>query len=192
MKFGLLWNAANDPGGEILHTRTMAGESIRISGRQFLENADARSGAERVAAFHSLQDRGLIEPLSYGSGFFRVTGDGYRAADELEGFARWDTKSILLRARYQNAPDDEVTLPCKGIVAIPPRYSEDQIGADGSVQRSLKEPRTLLVEGIDSKLALAWNPTEVEFHDSANGQTQKFQVSGMQYHHRSLKLPIVV
>jgi hypothetical protein len=188
----LLWNAAKDPSGEILHTRTMDGESIRSNGRQFLENADARTGAEWVAAFRSLQDRGFIEPLSYGSDFFQVTGDGYRTADKLEGFARWDAKSIVLRARYMNAPDDEVTLACKGIIAIPPRYFEDQIGADRSVQRSLKEPRTLLVEEIGSKLALAWNPTEVEFLDSAGGQTQKFQVGVIEFlQPGSLKLPIV-
>jgi hypothetical protein len=189
----LLWNAAKDPSGEILHTRTFDGESIRTNGRQFLENADVRTGAEWVAAFRSLQDRGFIEPLSYGSDFFHVTGDGYRAADELEGFARWDAKSIVVRARHMKAPDDEVTFSCKGIIAIPARYFEDQIGADRSVQRSLKEPRTLLVEGIDSKPMLAWNPTEVEFLDSVSGQTQKFLVGGMEFIQRgSLKLPIVV
>jgi hypothetical protein len=188
----LLWNAAKDPNGEILHTRTLDGESIRTNGRQFLENADARTGAEWVAAFRSLQERGFIEPLSYGGDFFQVTDDGYRAADKLEGFARWDAKSVVLRARYMNAPDDEVTLTCKGIIAIPPRYFEDQIGADRSVQRSLKEPRTLLVEEMGSKLALAWNPTEVEFLDSASGQTQKFQVGGIEFLQPGrLKLPIV-
>jgi len=188
----LLWNAAKDPRGELLHTRTLDGESIRTNGRQFLENADARTGAEWVAAFRSLQDRGFIEPLSYGSDFFQVAGDGYRAADELEGFARWDAKSIVVRARYMKAPDDEVTFSCKGIIAIPARYFEDQIGAGRSVQRSLKEPRTLLVEGIDSKPMLAWNPTEVEFLDSVSGQTQKFLVGGMEFVQRgNLKLPIV-
>jgi len=188
----LLWNAAKDPRGELLHTRTFDGESIRTNGRQFLENADARIGAEWVAAFRSLQDRGFIEPLSYGSDFFQVAGDGYRAADEFEGFARWDSKSIVVRARYMKAPHDEVTFSCTGIIAIPARYFEDQIGADRSVQRNLKEPRTLLVEGIDSKPMLAWNPTEVEFCDGVSGQTQRFLVGGMEFVQRgNLKLPIV-
>ena len=51
----ILWNAAKDPRGEILHTRTLDGESIRTNGRQFLENADARTGAEWVAAFRSFR-----------------------------------------------------------------------------------------------------------------------------------------
>jgi hypothetical protein len=188
----LLWNAAKDPRGEMLHTRTFDGESIRINGRQFLENVDARTGADWVAAFRRLQNRGFIEPLSSGSNFFHLTGEGYRAADETEGFARWDATSIIVRARYMKAPDDEVTFSCKGIIAIPARYFEDQIGADRSVQRSLKEPHTLLVEGIDSKTMPAWNPTEVEFLDSISGQTRKFLVGGMEFVQRgNLKLPIV-
>jgi hypothetical protein len=188
----LLWTAKKDPSGQIVNTRTLDGESIRTNGRQFLEDADARTGAEWVAAFRGLQDRGFIEPLSYGSDFFQVTGDGYRAGDELEGFDRWDAKSIALRAHYMNAPDDEVTFTCNGVVAIPPRYFEDEIGADRSVQRSLKEPRSLLVEGIGSKPTLAWSPTEAEFLDSASGQTQKFQVGGIEFlQPGSLKLPIV-
>jgi len=65
-----------------------------------------------------------------------------------------------------------------------------EVGAVRPVHRSLKEPRTLLVEGI-GKPTLAWNPTEVEFLDSASGQTQKFQVRGMEFQPGGLKLPIV-
>jgi hypothetical protein len=188
----LLWNAVKDRRGEILHTLTYDGESLRTNGRQFLANADARTGAEWVASFGNLRNRGFIEPLSYGSDFFRVTGDGYRAADELEGFARWDAKSIVLRARNMNAPDDEVTLACKGIIAIPPRYFEDQIRADRPLQRSLKEPRTLLVDMIGSQPEVGWNPTEVEFLDGVSGQTLRFLVMGMDLlQPGSLKLPIV-
>jgi hypothetical protein len=49
----------------------------------------------------------------------------------------------------------------------------------------------LLVEGVGSKLTLAWNPTEVEFLDSASGQIQKFEVSGIEFlQPGSLKMPI--
>jgi hypothetical protein len=189
----LLWNAVKSPSPDILHKCTFDGESIRINGKQFLENANARTVAEWVAAFRSLNDRRLIEPLSYGSDFFQVTSDGYRAADNLDGFARWDARSIALRARYINAPNDEVTVSCTGIIAIPPRYFEHRVRTDRSVQRSLKEPRTLLVEGIDSNLALAWNPTELEFFDNSSGHTQEFQVGGIEFlEPGSLKLPIVV
>ena len=189
----LLWNAVKDSKGQILHTQTFDGESIRTNQLQFLENADARIAAEWIGAFRSLQARGFIEPLSYDSDFFQVTGDGYRAADELEGFARWDAKSIVLRARYVNARDNKaITLTCKGIIAIPPRYFPDQVGADRSVQRSLKEPRTLLVEGIDSEPALTWTPTEVEFLDVGTGKVVSFLVEGMEFvRPSSLRIPLV-
>jgi hypothetical protein len=112
----LLWNAAKDPSGEILHTRTLDGESIRTNGIQFLESADARTGAEWVAALRRLEERGYLEPLSYDSDFFRVTGDGYQAADALETFARWDARSIVLRAHYFRSPSDEITLSCTGVI----------------------------------------------------------------------------
>jgi hypothetical protein len=188
----LLWNAAKDRDGVILHTKSMDGEGIQTNGKQFVVNADARMTAEWVAGLRGLEERGLIEPRSHSSSVFQVTGDGYKVADELEGFARWDAKSIILRGRYTNAPDDELTLACKGIVAIPPRYFDDQIGADGLVQRSLREPRTLLVEGLSSRATVAWNPTEIEFLDSANGQNQTLRVAGMEFvPPASLKLGIV-
>ena len=58
--------------------------------------------------------------------------------------------SITLRAYYMNADTQEIKLDCKGIVALPATYYPDQIGADLSVQRSLKERRSLVVEGLDS------------------------------------------
>lgn len=92
----LLWCASKEP-GDILHNVTLDGESIRVNGRQFLEGVDARTGAEWVAAFRKLQERGYLEPLSYDSDFFRVTSDGYQAADALEGFARWDARYAVER-----------------------------------------------------------------------------------------------
>jgi hypothetical protein len=187
----LLWNAAKDSSGQILHTTTLDGESIRTNGMQFLENADARTAAEWITAFGNLEKRGFIEPLSYDSDFFRVTGDGYRVADSAEEFVRWDTKSVVLRAQYVNARSEEITLSCTGVIAIPARYFEDRIGADGTVQRSLKEPPSLIVEGITSKPAIAWRPTAVEFFDQVSKQVQSFRVEGMEFvQPRCLKLSL--
>ena len=186
----LLWSAVKEP-GDILHNVTSDGESIRVNGRQFLAGADRRTATEWTAAFRSLEHRGLIEPLSHGSDFFRVTGEGYQAADALEEFARWDAKSVLLRARYMNAPSDECSLSCTAVIAIPARYFDDQMGADGAVQRSLRELRSLLVEGITSKPGMAWSPTEIEFLDPMSKQVQSFRVEGMKFlPPRSLKLPL--
>ena len=187
----LLWNAAKAPPGEILHNFTLDGESIRVNGRQFLAGVDTRTGAEWIGAFRSLEKRKFIEPLSQGSDFFRVTGDGYLAADALEGFARWNVTFVMLRAHYFKGPSDELTLSCTSIIAIPARYFDDQIGADESVQRSLKERPSLIVEGITSKPAVAWSPTEIEFLDTVSKQVQSFRVEGMKFlQPRSLKLPL--
>jgi hypothetical protein len=185
----LLWNAAKDP-GEILHNETLDGESIRVNGKQFLEGVDARTGAEWVAAFRELRQRGYIEPLSYDSDFFRVTGDGYQAADAPEGFARWDARYVVLRAPYIGYKlSDKFRLSCTGVIALPACYFDDQIAADGTIQRSIKDPPSLIVEGIDSKPALTWTPTEIEFFDNASKMIQTFRFEGMQFFRpRSLRL----
>lgn len=188
----LLWNAAKDPGGEILYSKTLSGEGMRSNGRQFLDGADARTAAEWLGALRRLEARGFIEPLSPDSDFFKVTHEGYEAADALEGFARWSAESVVLRASYFNAPTQEHVIGCKGIIAIPARYFNDQRGMDGSVARSLKERRSLLVEGIDKKPPDDWQPTEVEFQDTTTGQVEAFRVEGAKVMPPArLKLPIL-
>lgn len=188
----LLWTAAKDPGGEILHSRTFDGESIWANGRDFLKDADARAAAEWLGALRSLEGRGFIEPLSSDRDFFRVTDKGYKSADHLDDFARWSVEAVVLKAHYMHAPSEEHTLPCKGIMAIPARYFDDQVGADGSVMRSLKERRSLLVEGTDSRPLGKWTPNEVEFVDTSSGQVQRFRVDGMEFLPPAyLKLPIL-
>lgn len=188
----LLWNAANDPKGEILHSKTLSGEGMRANTRQFLEGPDARTAAEWMGALRGLESRGLVEPLGGDRDFFRVTSEGYEAADWLEGFARWNVESIVLRAQYMNAPAQEHVIACNGIIAIPARYFPDQFAADGSVARSLKERRCLLVEGIKQRPPIGWNPTEVEFSDTIAGQVELFRVEGATVVPPSrLKLPIL-
>ena len=188
----LLWNAARDPKGEILYSQTLSGEGMRSNGRQFLEGADARTGAEWLGALRSLEGRGFVEPLSSDRDFFKVTIAGYEAADSLEGFARWNSESVTLRAHYLNAPPQEYVIGCKGVIAIPPRYFADQAGMDGSVARSLKERRSLLVERISQKPPDGWIPTEVEFRDTLTGRVELFRVEGATAVAPSrLKLPIL-
>ena len=186
----LLWSAVKEP-GDILHNVTSDGESIRVNGRQFLAGADRRIATEWIGAFRGLEKRGFVEPLSHGSDFFRVTSDGYEAADALEEFARWDAKSVVLRAPYIGRRADELTLSCTGVIALPVRYFDDQIGADEPVQRSLREPPSLIVEGVSSRPVLTWRPTEIEFFDQTNQKVQSFRVDGMKFlKGSSLKLPL--
>jgi TIR domain len=188
----LLWKAAKDSRGEILHSRTFAGEGIRTNGRHFLRDADARTAAEWLGALRHLEDRGFIEPLSTERSFFIVTDKGYEAADHLAEFARWNVEAIVLRTHHVNALSEEHTLSCKAIIAIPARYFDDQLGADGSVMRSLKERRSLLVEGINPMPLASWSPSEVELKDTVDGRGERFQVDGMRFlPAASLKLPIL-
>jgi hypothetical protein len=188
----LLWNAAKSSDGEIYHSSTLDGEGIRANERHFLVEADARTASEWLSALRGLENRGFIEPLSDERDFFKLTGEGYAAADQLEDFARWKVHSITLRAYYMNADPHELKLDCKGIVALPATYYPDDIGADLSVQKSLKERRSLLVEGLGSMPNIDWQPTDVEFKDDATGKVETFRVDGMEYVRPGrLKLPIV-
>jgi hypothetical protein len=188
----LLWTASKSSDGQIYHSLTLDGEGIRANERHFLLGADARTASEWLSALRCLEDRGFIESLSDDRDFFKLTGEGYAAADQLEEFARWDAHSITLRAYYMNADAQEVKLACKGIVALPATYYPDQVGADLSVQRSLKERQSLLVEGLGSMPGIDWQPTDAEFMDDFSGKVETFRVDGMEYIRPGrLKLPIV-
>ena len=189
----LLWTASRSSNGEILHSVTSDGEDICANDRHFLLNADRRTASEWLSALRGLEARGFIEALSEDRDLFRVTGEGYSIADRLDEFARWNTQSVILRAYYVNADTNEVTLSCLGVVALPTTYYPDQISADRRlVQRSIKEPRTLLVEGLESKPTIAWQPNAVEFADLATGRAESFRIDGMEYSRpRQIKLPIV-
>ena len=134
-----------------------------------------------MAAFRGLEDRELIEPLGEERSFFKVTGEGYGVADELDEFDQWDTSSVVLHAYYMNANSEEVTLSCKRVVAIPATYYADQVGADRTVIRSVKEGRSLLVEGVSPKPSISWTPTDVDFIDDSSGRSESFRVEGMTF-----------
>ena len=72
-------------------------------------------------------------------------------------------------------------MACSRVVAIPATYYADQVGADRSVMRSVKERRSLLAEGVASKPAIDWEPTDVEFVDIASGEKREFRVDGMTF-----------
>jgi hypothetical protein len=188
----LLWTASRSSNGEILHSVTLDGEDIRANDRHFLLNADRRTVSEWLSALRGLEARGFVEALSEDRDFFRLTGEGYSTADELDEFARWDAQSVILRAYYVNADTNEITLSCSGVVALPTTYYPDQISGDRRfVQRSIKEPRTLLVEGLQSKPTIAWQPNAIEFVDLVTGKAESFRIDGMEYSRPGqIKLPI--
>jgi hypothetical protein len=188
----LLWTAAKSPDGEIYHSLTLDGEGLRSNERHFLLGADARTASEWLSALRGLENRGLVEALSEDHDFFRLTGEGYSAADQVEDFARWDVQFVTLRAYYMNADARELKLACRSIVALPATYYPDQIGADRSIQRSLKDRRSLLVEATGAMPSIDWEPTDIEFMDDHTGKVETFRVDGMKHIRPGrLKLPII-
>ena len=88
----LLLQAAADPDGSILMTRTMHGFVLQTNNRQMCEGADARTVARWQAAVRNLLEHGLLNARGSKGEVFGVTAEGYRVADELSG---------------AHAPDDE-------------------------------------------------------------------------------------
>jgi hypothetical protein len=177
----LLWEASRSSDGQIYHSMTLDGEGIRANQRHFLSGADARSASEWLSALRGLEELGLVEPLSTDHDFFRVTGEGYATADKLEEFARWEARSVTLRAYYMNADTQEQTVNCKAVISLPTVYYPDQVSADNFVSRSVKEPRSLLIEGVSTNPKLDWSPTDVEFTDENTKKVETFRVGAMQF-----------
>lgn len=81
----LLVQAAQDPSGEIMRTRSMQGLTIQSNGRVFTESGDPRSEAKWEAALRLLVELGLTQDLGYKSEIFRLTDLGYQTADRVQG-----------------------------------------------------------------------------------------------------------
>lgn len=97
------------------------------------------------------------------------------------GNMTWDVTEITLEAHYLNAASDTLTLACQSISELPAEYYPDNIGADGTVMRSLKERRSLLVRGIspqdfEALDALKRAPTELSFKDLRTGKLENFRI----------------
>jgi hypothetical protein len=91
---------------------------------------------------------------------------------------RWDLTEIRLEARYFGHESDTVTLACRSLSLVPPKFHLEH-GADGSVQRSVSEPEAILAAGIDvaALQALAWQPTHLLFNEATTGEPLEFPVS---------------
>ena len=72
-----------------------------------------------------------------------------------------------------------MTLACTGVIQVPPIFYADQYGADGTLMRSLKQHRTLLVEGVTPQAleGLSFEPTAAHFVDVSTKETRDFRVS---------------
>lgn len=174
----LLDAAANDPVGQINRRRPIGPEILSANGRSFIERGDPRSAAKWLGALEALERKGLIRAASPERHFYAVTQQGYDLAEELGPFVRWSTSEIVLEALYFNHSTEKMTLTCTGVVEVPPIFYPDQYGADGSLTRSLKQHRALLVEDVKPQVlnSLKFEPTDAHFVDDATKETRDFQV----------------
>lgn len=81
----LLKAAADSRAGHIMVLPHMSGTVIQAGGAQLLADAASpRDVARWMAAVESLENLGLIEATSYKREVFRVTHDGYEAAEQID------------------------------------------------------------------------------------------------------------
>ena len=175
----LLDAAVNDPAGQISHRRPVGPDVLTANGQSFIERGDPRSAAKWLAALESLERKGLIRATSPEKHFYAVTQQGYDLAEQFGPFVRWTTSEIVLQAYYLDRSTESMTLACTGVIEVPPIFYPDQYGADGTLMRSLKQHRALLVEGINRQAleGLSFEPTAVHFVDVATKETRDFQVA---------------
>lgn len=174
----LLDAAANDSSGQINHRRPIGPDSLIVGGRSFLAGADRRTRAAWIAALSSLELRGLIVPTSPERHFYAVTDAGYRTSKRLGRFHRWKTKEIKLAAYYAGRDPDSIVVACSGVVEVPASYYPDDVGADGSVMRSIKRDKSLWVEDANCGVldGLKWEPNAVSFTDEKDQSVVEFRI----------------
>jgi len=101
--------------------------------------------------------------------------ESFEARQELQKVSFLEVKEITLKALYMNAKSDSETFKCSSVVELPPEYVDDKAG-DGAIMRSIIEPPTILITGIDANSveALAWKPNRLEFKDARSGEAKEY------------------
>jgi pyrimidine deaminase RibD-like protein len=99
----------------------------------------------------------------------------FEAGQELQEVSASEVKEITLKALYMNAETNSETFKCSSVVELAPEYVDEK-GADGAIMRSIIEPPTFLISGIDANAveALAWKPNRLEFKDARSGNAKEY------------------
>jgi hypothetical protein len=99
----------------------------------------------------------------------------FEAGEELLKVSALEVKEITLKALYMNAETDSETFRCSSVVELPLEYVDDK-AVDGAIMRSIIQPPTILITGIDTKSveALAWKPNRLEFKDATSGEPKEY------------------
>jgi pyrimidine deaminase RibD-like protein len=105
----------------------------------------------------------------------KVGEQSFDARQEPTKSSALEVEEITLKALYMNADTDSHTFKCSSVTELPPEYVHNK-AADGAIMRSIIEPPTVLIRGIDadSVHALAWAPNRLEFHDAKSGEAKEY------------------
>lgn len=78
-------------------------------------------------------------------------------------------------------PKTRLRIKCSGVVEVPATFYPDDVGADLHVMRSLKQDRSLWVEGVErgATHGIRWKPTDVSFTNEETGERVEFRVRGI-------------
>jgi len=169
---------ARDKSGQIRRPKEIGREQLFVGNRGLLDSDNARSRAEWIGAIENLVSCGFLEVVGQEGECYQLTDSGYSAADLLGDFARWSTDQVTIEARYINAPTESLTLACSTVIQLPAVYYQYRVRPDTDVIRSEKEPRSLLIEGVDLRALneISWRPTDISFAVSGTNETKSFLV----------------
>jgi len=170
--------AARDKSGQICRLREIGHEQLIVGKQMLLDSDSPRSRAEWMGAIDNLVSLGLLEAVGQNGECYQLTDSGYGAADLLGDFARWSTNQVTLEARYINARTESLTIACSSVIQIPAVYNQYRIRPDTDVMRTEKEPRSLLIEGVDLQALneISWQPTDISFAVIGTNETKSFLV----------------
>ncbi|MGD0801425.1 MAG: hypothetical protein ABR906_08930 [Terracidiphilus sp.] len=174
----LVVSVARDENGQIFCARVAGREVLSIGSQAMLNSDSSRNRAEWIGAIKNLVSLGLLEAAGLTGEFYRLTDLGYAAADELGDFSRWATNQVTVEALYMNAPPESLTTACSAIIQLPAVYYQYRVRSDAEVMRSEKEPRSLLLEGVDLEALneISWQPTGLSFVVSGTDEAKSFLV----------------
>jgi hypothetical protein len=175
----LVVSASRDQDGQIFRVRMAGRERLSVGGQTLLDSNNPRTRAEWIGAIENLVSLGFLEVVGQKREFYQLTDLGYSAADQLGDFSRWSTSQVTIEAHYLNASTETVTTTCSAVIQLPAVYYEYRVRSDTEVMRSEKEPRSLLLEGVDLRALneIPWQPTDLSFAVGGTNETKSFRVA---------------
>jgi len=95
--------------------------------------------------------------------------------------ARWTVESIVLSARYFNAPTQEVSIPCTSLTLFDAQIETHYDGYGNPQYQSVTAPAHIMASGIDAGRlrGQGWEPQLLSFIDLTTSAEQLFVLTGI-------------